>query len=80
MKKKIMTLALTATMAASMGMTAFAGQWVQNTTGWWLQEDNPTRYPSGNGWMEIMMASTNATHLIQMDICTQIQQPRTAIQ
>ena len=40
----------------------------------------PTRYPSGNGWMEIMMASTNATHLIQMDICTQIQQPRTAIQ
>ena len=35
MKKKIMTLALTAAMAASMGMTAFAGQWVQNTTGWW---------------------------------------------
>ena len=31
MKKKIMTLALTAAMAASMGMTAFAGQWVQNT-------------------------------------------------
>ena len=33
MKKKFMTLALTAAMAASMGMTAFAGQWVQNTTG-----------------------------------------------
>ena len=30
MKKKFMTLALTAAMAASMGMTAFAGQWVQN--------------------------------------------------
>ena len=27
MKKKFMTLALTAAMAASMGMTAFAGQW-----------------------------------------------------
>ena len=36
MKKKFMTLALTAAMAASMGMTAFAGQWVQKTTGWWL--------------------------------------------
>ena len=34
----------------------------------------------GNGWMEIKMASTNATHLIQTDICTRIQQPRTAIQ
>ena len=78
MKKKIMTLVLTAAMAASMGMTAFAGQWVQNTTGW--KTTAPTRYPSGNGWMEIMMASTNATHLIQMDICTQTQQPRTAIQ
>ena len=33
MKKIFMTLALTAAMAASMGMTAFAGQWVQNTTG-----------------------------------------------
>ena len=80
MKKKFMTLALTAAMAASMGMTAFAGQWVQNTTGGGRKTTVPTRYPSGNGWMEIMMASTNATHLIQMDICTQIQQPRTAIQ
>lgn len=44
MKKKFMTLALTAAMAASMGMTAFAGQWVQNTTGWWWQEDNGS-YP-----------------------------------
>ena len=44
MKKKIMTLALTAAMAASMGMTAFAGQWVQNTTGWWWQEDDGS-YP-----------------------------------
>ena len=79
MKKKFMTLALTAAMAASMGMTAFAGQWVQNTTGWWWQEDNGS-YPSGNGWMEIKMASTNATHSIQTDICTRIQQPRTAIQ
>lgn len=58
MKKKIMTLALTAAMAASMGMTAFAGQWVQNTTGWWWQEDNG---PTGTQWKWLdgnMMAST----------------------
>ena len=80
MKKKIMTLALTAAMAASMGMTAFAGQWVQNTTGWWWQEDNGSYPVSQWKWLEIKMASTNATHLIQTDICTRIQQPRTAIQ
>lgn len=81
MKKKFMTLALTAAMAASMGMTAFAGQWVQNTTGWWWQEDNGSYPVSQWKWLDGNNDGIyDATHLIQMDICTQIQQPRTAIQ
>ena len=81
MKKKIMTLAITAAMAASMGMTAFAGQWVQNTTGWWWQEDNGSYPVSQWKWLdEIKTASTNATHLIQTDICTRTQQLRTVTQ
>ena len=52
MKKKFMTLALTAAMAASMGMTAFAGQWVQNTTGWWWQEDNGSYPVSQWKWLD----------------------------
>ena len=72
MKKKFMTLALTAAMAASMGMTAFAGQWVQNTTGWWWQEDN------GNGLTEIRTGSTSAMPSIPTDISIQIQQLRMA--
>ena len=52
MKKKIMTIALTAAMAASMGMTAFAGQWVQNTTGWWWQEDNGSYPASQWKWLD----------------------------
>lgn len=52
MKKKILTLALTAAMAASMGMTAFAGQWVQNTTGWWWQEDNGSYPTSQWKWLD----------------------------
>ena len=47
-----MTLALTAAMAASMGMTAFAGQWVQNTTGWWWQEDNGSYPVSQWKWLD----------------------------
>lgn len=52
MKKKFMTIALTAAMAASMGMTAFAGQWVQNTTGWWWQEDNGSYPVSQWKWLD----------------------------
>ena len=51
MKKKIMTLALTAAMAASMGMTAFAGQWVQNTN-WRWQEDNGSYPVSQWKWLD----------------------------
>lgn len=39
-------------MAASMGMTAFAGQWVQNTTGWWWQEDNGSYPVSQWKWLD----------------------------
>ena len=40
MKKKFMTLALT------------AGQWVQNTTGWWWQEDNGSYPVSQWKWLD----------------------------
>lgn len=48
MKKKIVMLG-TALMASMLfTSTAFAGQWKQNSTGWWWQEDNGT-YPI-NQW------------------------------
>lgn len=50
-RKSIVALALTATMTISMSMTAFAGQWKQDTTGWWYVEDNGN-YPT-NQWKEI---------------------------
>ena len=40
MNKKIMTFVLTAAMTATAGITAFAGEWKSNDTGWWwLNED-----------------------------------------
>lgn len=51
MKKKVITMALTAVMALSMSSTAFAASWQKNDTGWWWQEDNGS-YPT-NTWQWI---------------------------
>lgn len=40
MKKKIMTLVLTTAMTAAAGLTAFAGEWKSNDTGWWWLNDD----------------------------------------
>lgn len=47
-RKKILALALAVTMASSMSMTSFAGQWQQDAAGSWYQEDNGS-YPA-NTW------------------------------
>lgn len=51
MKKSFLTLLTAGIMAASMSITAWAGEWKQDTTGWWYQEDNGS-YPV-NQWKEI---------------------------
>ena len=51
MKKRVMTIALTAIMALSISSTAFAASWQKNDTGWWWQEDNGS-YPT-NTWQWI---------------------------
>ncbi len=48
MKKWLKTAALSAVFALSVSATAFAGQWQQNTDGWWWQEDDGS-YPQ-NTW------------------------------
>lgn len=49
--KKLRLLLATALLTLSMGITAFAGMWQQNTTGWWYQNDDGT-YPV-NCWQWI---------------------------
>lgn len=52
MKKKLMTAALTAAMAMTMGITAFAGEWEQDETGWWWNEDNGSYPVSEWRWLD----------------------------
>lgn len=49
--KKMATFALVAGLSVISATTAFAGQWKQDETGWWWQEDNGS-YPT-NSWKEI---------------------------
>lgn len=42
--RKIRLMAAAAILSAMMGITAYAGQWNQDTVGWWYQNDNGT-YP-----------------------------------
>lgn len=51
MIKKLLTLLAAGLLAVSMSMTAWAGEWKQDTTGWWYQNDNGS-YPK-NQWQEI---------------------------
>lgn len=47
MKKRIAIAVFAAALSLSMSIPAFAGQWQQNTTGWWYQNDDGG-YPSGS--------------------------------
>lgn len=49
--KRAVTAVLTAALALSSSTAAFAGQWQQDSNGWWYQEDDQS-YPS-NSWKEI---------------------------
>ena len=48
---KLKLLFATAVLSITLGITAFAGEWKQDNTGWWYQNDNGT-YPM-NGLKEI---------------------------
>lgn len=52
MKKKLFAVALTAAMTAAMGMTSFAGQWLQNDTGWWWAYDDGTNPVNEWLWLD----------------------------
>lgn len=39
-------------MSLSSGLTAFAGEWKQNDTGWWYQKDDGTWYSNGWQWID----------------------------
>lgn len=49
--KKTKLLLATLAMSATMCMTAFAGQWKQDDTGWWYQNDDGSY--STNAWQDI---------------------------
>lgn len=49
-RKKILTLGLATVIAANMSMTTFAGQWQQDTTGWWYEQDSG--YAIGWQWID----------------------------
>lgn len=39
-------------MSLAMSMTAFAGQWMQDTTGWWYQNDDQSYLAGGWNWVD----------------------------
>ena len=52
MKKKLIGGLLTAAVALSMNVTVFAAGWVQNSTGWWYEEDDGSYPASTWQWID----------------------------
>lgn len=60
MRKKILTLVAAAAMTMAMSVTAFAGvalhgtrgNWIQDSTGWWWQNEDGTWLDSGWYWLD----------------------------
>lgn len=52
MKKKLLTAALTAALAMTMGITAFAGQWNSNSKGWWWTDDDGSNPAATWRWLD----------------------------
>ena len=52
MKKTMKTLAMAGAMTMAMGMTALAGQWMENGTGWWYDYGNGTWPASSWQWID----------------------------
>lgn len=49
--RKFKVILASALLSVSMGITAFAGQWLQDATGWWYQNDDGT-WPVGWAWID----------------------------
>lgn len=47
MKKYLTTALIASALTLTMAMTSFAGQWQENTVGWWYQNDDGS-YPTNN--------------------------------
>lgn len=52
MKKRLIVLSMSIAMASSMSMTSFAGQWQQDTIGWWYQNDDGSYFNNGWQWID----------------------------
>ena len=52
MRKLLTAAVLTAAFSLSMSAAAFAGQWQQNATGWWWQEDDGSYPQSTWKWLD----------------------------
>lgn len=52
MKKKLLTLLLAGILALSSAVTSFAGQWKQDTTGWWYENDDASYLKDGWNWVD----------------------------
>lgn len=52
MKKRLIVLSMSIAMASSMSMTSFAGQWQQDTIGWWYQNGDGSYFNNGWQWID----------------------------
>ena len=52
MKKMLKTLGRAAALTAAMSVTAFAGQWEQDSAGWWWQEDDGSYARNTWQWLD----------------------------
>ena len=51
MKKQLLTFAAAGVMAAAMSFSAFAGEWKEDQTGWWYQNDDGSYLNNGWNWI-----------------------------
>ena len=52
MKKRILTLAMAGIVALSAAFPSFAGQWKQDSVGWWYQNDDGSFQKGGWNWVD----------------------------
>ena len=52
MKKQLLTFVAAGVMAAAMSFSAFAGEWKEDQTGWWYQNDDGS-YQMNNWFTDI---------------------------
>ena len=52
MKRFLKMAAAVTALCAAMGITAYAGQWQQDSTGWWYEEDDGSYPASTWQWID----------------------------